>query len=186
MRNVALVVLVLGVATPLLAPPTADGAVLLCKGKKKITLREACKSKETQLDPAELGAAGPTGATGAQGAQGVQGVQGPAGPGARWALVDDDGTILAQSGGISFVVGVTPGETYLNFGASLAGKTIVATKACTSSDCGFSGTVETALCGGAFVNCIVSGTNNDQHIFVGTSAAGDTGPQAHPYWVAVF
>jgi hypothetical protein len=179
----AVVALVLGIGTPLLAPPDADGAVLICKRKKKIVLRETCKANETAVAPSELGSTGPAGPAGPAGATGAQG---PAGPGARWALVDQDGTILAQSGGITFVAGFAPGETYLNFGVSLTGKVIVATKACTDADCGFSGTVEAALCGGTFVNCIVTGTNNDQHVFVGTSAAGDSGAEAHAYWVAVF
>src|SRR5437868_14364994 len=39
--------------------------------------------------------------TGRQGPPGPPGAPGPAGPGARWALVNPSGSIIAQSGGIS-------------------------------------------------------------------------------------
>src|SRR5438445_299082 len=49
------------VAGALLAP-AADAAVVICKRKNKIQLREtACKSKETQIATTELGATGPPG-----------------------------------------------------------------------------------------------------------------------------
>ena len=98
------------VAGALLAP-AADAAVVICKRKNKIQLREtACKSKETQIAATELGATGP------QGPQGPAGTVGPAGPGAAWALVDKDGTILAQSGGLSVSAG-TAASYLVGFGA---------------------------------------------------------------------
>lgn len=48
--------------------PSAEAALVICKRKKKVTLREdACKSKETRVDAAELGVVGPTGSAGAPG-----------------------------------------------------------------------------------------------------------------------
>src|SRR5262249_48061112 len=108
--SVALVALSL-ISRPAQAPAQAGvpygggGAEVLCKNKKGVlAARSGCKGKETQVDPAALGLIGPKGDrgdTGLVGPKGDKGDTGPAGLGARWALVKYDGTILAQSGGIS-------------------------------------------------------------------------------------
>src|SRR5437870_7651304 len=56
--------------------------------------------------------------TGRQGPPGPPGAPGPAGPGARWALVNPSGSIIAQSGGISSRH-VGDGFYVLDFGSSV-------------------------------------------------------------------
>src|SRR5262245_25615214 len=100
-----------GVRIALVGASPARGDVLICKRGRRLTLREtACKRRETRLDAAQLG------------------VTGPPGPGARWALVNADGTVIAQSGGIAVTV-ASSGAYLLDFGASLAGKALGATPA---------------------------------------------------------
>src|SRR5437879_9781194 len=56
-------------------------AVVLCQKKSgALFLRDACKRKETQVDPASFGATGPTGASGDTGPTGGAGPMGPTGP----------------------------------------------------------------------------------------------------------
>jgi len=58
----------------------ADAAVLCANPSGSVFLRDACKGKETQLDPVALGLVGPRGP---QGPTGPQGPAGPAGPPAQ-------------------------------------------------------------------------------------------------------
>src|SRR5438094_8215276 len=58
-------------------------AAVLCSGQSGLLrLRDACKPRETRVDPVALGLQGPTGPPGPTGAQGDKGVPGPPGPGA--------------------------------------------------------------------------------------------------------
>ncbi|HEX4623824.1 MAG TPA: hypothetical protein VH231_05180, partial [Solirubrobacteraceae bacterium] len=78
-----------------------------------------------------VGPAGPAGATaprgekgergerGETGQQGNTGDTGPAGPGSRWAYVDFNGNVRAQSGGITVTPGLTPGFYKVDFGTSV-------------------------------------------------------------------
>ena len=162
------------------APGAAD---VICKKKSGVLVaRTACKGKETRLDPDSVGLVGPTGPTGPPGAPG------PSGLGARWALVDIDGEILAQSGGIALADATTPGIFYLDFGADLSNKNIQVTPSCTPADCNFRGTASGALCGGAPLGyaCSAAGTDDTSHLVVFTLNAGDTAPQPHPFFIAVF
>jgi hypothetical protein len=54
-------------------PQDGAAAVLICKKGKKLTLRETCKSKETQVAATELGVTGPPGADGTDGTDGAPG-----------------------------------------------------------------------------------------------------------------
>src|SRR5262245_28603314 len=64
----------------LLPAVDSSGAVVLCKRRSRITLRQdACKSKETAIPASELGVTGPAGATGARGAAGEAGEPGEPG-----------------------------------------------------------------------------------------------------------
>jgi hypothetical protein len=109
---------------------------------------------------------------------------------ARWALVASTGTIISQSGGISVVGTTGSGGYYLDFGAPLTGKGIVATiryhqagpslrGQVAASICGFVGGTETdaVACGG-------SGTNDANHLWVITDDG--TGTQTpRDFYVAV-
>ncbi len=106
----------------------------------------------------------------------------------RWALVAANGTIIAQTGGISLAAGGgAAGNYYLNFGSSLTGKAVVVTSTYTDADSGFRGTAFTTLCGGGAQGsaCAPAGTNTDTHVFVASSNPANTGLQPHGFYIAV-
>ena len=162
------------------------GADVLCRKKNgALASRSACKGKETQVNPASLGLVGPPGQ------KGDQGDQGNAGPGARWAYVDSDGTILDQSGGISFVMAASStGFFVLDFGSSQAGKNIQVTSTCSLADCSFRGGTSGVICGGTATgvyDCGLDPTiNNDSHVGVFTRNSADNGLESHAFYVSVF
>ena len=128
--------------------------------------------KAGQLLPGPRGPAGPQGATG------------PAGPGARWALVRADGTVVAQSGGISPTAKPTDGAYILDFGSSVAGKLVLASSANTG-DTGDRGTVSAGMCGGTTEGSACPTGNDTAHVRVITRKEGDTIAEDHPFYVAV-
>jgi hypothetical protein len=87
----------------------------------------------------------------------------------RWALVQGDGTVLLQSGGITDTKGST-GFYFLNFGSNIEGRPISVTNWNSAG-----GAPSTAVCGngGSGVgdaSCIGSGIPNDgNHLFVETN-----------------
>ncbi len=148
-----------------LAAPPAEGAVVICKRKRKITLRETgCRKGETALSAAELGGASP-----------------------RWALVDAGGTVIAQSGGIS-VVQADGGFYVLDFGTSQTGRVVQATAALTLADSGARGTALAGVCGGvqAAVAICPPEVATDAHVWVATTSAGDTAQEPHAFYVSTF
>ncbi len=185
-RVVAATVMV-AAGLPIVLPTAADAVVVICERKNKMKLRRnACVGKETQVDAAELGDAGPKGDKGDTGDQGVPG------PGARWALVDESFNIVAQSGGIS--VALSPGSSILvlDFGSSMAGKTIAATPAFSPTDTGNKGPIEVALCGpnpqGISPVCgTLFGPSFEDSRYVVLVTTSTTGTnEAHPFYIAVF
>jgi hypothetical protein len=129
------------------------------------------------------GPAGPAGPAGPPGATGPAGPAGPPGPGARWALVRPDGSIVAQSGGIS--VGHPSGGLYiLDFGASVAGKLIVASSA-RASDHDFRGMLSAGPCGGTVEGSACPIGNDINHVAVVTNNPGETAREDHSFYVAV-
>jgi len=168
-RATAAIIALVGMA----APPTLLGEVLICKRGHRLTLREtACKRRETRVDAAQLG------------------VTGPPGPGARWAFVNSDGTVIAQSGGIS-VASAGSGAYVLDFGTSLAGKTLGATPAATAADQGYRGVVVAGVCGGAQSYTAICGALDppaldDRHAWVVTTNVNNVGPEAHAFYLAAY
>src|SRR5690349_10014879 len=77
MRRESLIAIVTALAVAAVSP--ADAVVLCVKKSGALFLREACKRKETQVDPASFGATGPTGAAGDTGPTGAAGDTGPTG-----------------------------------------------------------------------------------------------------------
>ena len=68
----------IGVAALLVFGVSATEAAVLCANKKGVvSLREACRKRETTIDPAALGLQGPKGDPGQQGAPGSPGEPGP-------------------------------------------------------------------------------------------------------------
>jgi hypothetical protein len=131
------------------------------------------------------GPAGPAGSAGPAGAAGPAGPTGPTGPGGRYALVGKDGSIIAQSGGISLAA-TLGGWFYLNFGSDMTGKNIQVTSAYRDNDGGFRGGVLVTLCGGAPAGATCSTSNNVNTIAVGIENAANTTIEAHAFYIAVF
>jgi hypothetical protein len=118
------------------------------------------------------------------GARGPAGPAGPAGPGARWALVRADGTIIAQSGGITPTAKPSGGAYILDFGSTLAGKLVLVSSANTA-DLGDRGTVSAGICGGTSEGSTCPSGNDTSHVRVITRRAGDSIAEDHPFYVAV-
>jgi hypothetical protein len=104
----------------------------------------------------------------------------------RWALVAQDGTIEAQSGGISNMHDpgtCSPGCDFLDFGSSQAGKAIVLTSTF-GANAGDS--YRTGNCGGVVnkgsTNCSVG--NDTNHILVRSFDLSDSNSDSS-YWIAV-
>jgi hypothetical protein len=86
----------------------------------------------------------------------------------KWALVKANGTIVAQSGGISMSQD-SNGDYYLNFGVNLKGKALLATAAEKFTSVGRVG-VQTAPCGGGPTGASCPSTINDsKHVYVLTT-----------------
>lgn len=147
-----------------------NNAVVSSKVKDGSLLAKDFASGQLQAGPA-----GPAGAAGPAG---------PAGPGAKWALVNAAGTIVAQSGGISVTSHVGPGVYVLNFNQAVNDKLLLATAS--AANAGLRGDVIVSPCGGpptGFAACAVGGDNN--HLVVFTSNAANTVTVDQSFYVAV-
>src|SRR6266849_6474722 len=118
------------------------------------------------------GPAGPAGPAGAAGPGGPTGPAGPAGPGAKWALVKGDGTILAQSGGISLTSHPSPGYYIFDFASTVSDKLILVSGG--ARDATFRGALMAGPCGGAPQGFSCSSGNDTSHVFVANQNPGDT------------
>jgi hypothetical protein len=153
-----------------------NGAVTSVKVKNFTLVRKDFK-KGTLLR-------GAPGAPGRAGAAGPPGPTGPAGPGARWALVRADGTIIAQSGGISPTAKPATGSYILNFGGQVTGKLILALSA-NAADVGDRGTVSAGPCGGGAEGSVCPAGNDANHVRVITRRPGNQVAGDFPFYVAV-
>jgi hypothetical protein len=96
----------------------------------------------------------------------------------RWAELDDDGTVLFQSGGISLTSHST-GIYVLDFGADVTGKLVLATPARTNRE------IIAVPCGGGpgATNCATG--NDANHLLVRTENSAGVDTDAR-FYVAVF
>ena len=119
------------------------------------------------------GPAGPHGAQGPEGPAGPQGLQGPAGPQGRWAHVAGDGSVIAQSGGISVVHGGA-GFWFVTFpGANVLSKPILASES--RRDGTFPpGAISATPCGGPPQGVGCSASNNANTVLVNRTNASGT------------
>ena len=142
------------------------GALTLCMRRAGTLVGRpgACKPKETAVDPAALGLQRQ----------------------ARWAVIGDDGTILAQSGGLTVTVAAA-GNYVVGFGESVAAKAIVATPAITTADTALRGTLAVGICGGgtAGLTFCPLGMDTDQFVLVGTANPANTLAASHAFFIAV-
>jgi hypothetical protein len=161
-------------------PRNSVGAVQL-----KNNAITAAKVKNGSLMRADFKAGQiPPGPRGPAGAQGPAGPAGPAGPGAKWALVRADGTIVAQSGGVSPTAKPADGIYILDFGTSLAGKLVI-TSSANTADTTDRGTVSAGLCGGTTEGSTCPAGNDTNHVRVITRGPGNTAAVDHPFYIAV-
>jgi hypothetical protein len=174
-------------ALVLLAGTSAPAATLCSKKSGVVVLRDACKKKETAIDPVGLGLQGP------QGVQGVQGPMGPQGPGADTALVAADGTILAQSGSIT----VTPvpllgaGYYLITVPTDVQTRTVQVTTFAKIGDTSFRGASVYIICGTApsALDCVGAGipgaANDGKTLLVITTASTGSTSEAHGFALSV-
>lgn len=100
----------------------------------------------------------------------------------QWALVNSNGTILAQSGGITVnATRASFGQYFVGFGTSLANRPV--SVVLHYGDGGLTGDVSATPCGGSSVpggfDCVVAsvtGVNDASHLYVRTQS--DTGTTA--------
>ncbi len=121
---------------------------------------------------------------GPRGPAGPAGPVGPAGPAARWALVRADGSIVAQSGGITPTAKPAAGVYILDFGASLAGKLLLVSSA-NAGDTSDRGTASVGICGGTPEGGTCPTGNDANHLRVITRNKGDDVAGDHPFYIAV-
>jgi hypothetical protein len=161
------------------ALPTASGAVLCKRKTGALSVRDtACKRKETLVTAAEVGAVGE------QGAIGPTGPTGPAGPGAAWALVNGDGTIAAQSGGISVLRNFS-GEYYVTFPSDVTGKLIIGTSTWRSGLGLDTGSVLVGKCGGGADGIVCVANDTTDTVYVQTNQASNTDDVDRAFYVTV-
>jgi len=126
----------------------------------------------------------PAGPQGPQGSQGPQGVQGPAGPGARWAVVQPNGTIVLQSGGITSTHTGT-GTYRLDFGSDVSRQLILVSLG-PAADFAFRGIAISGSCAPpagstTLIGCNVA--NPETKVFVGTLNQGNAALEDHSFYV---
>ena len=128
----------------------------------------------------------PAGPQGPQGAQGPQGVQGPAGPGARWAVVQPNGTIVLQSGGITSTHTGT-GTYRLDFGSDVSRQLILVSLG-PAADFTFRGIAISGSCAPPAGSTTLIGCNvasPETKVFVGTLNQADAALEDHSFDVTV-
>lgn len=102
-----------------------------------------------------------------------------------WAMVDSDGTIVAQSGGIS-TISSGGGGFYLDFGQSVQDRPIMAMLryANTGGESNGDGEITAGVCGTTNVFCFPAGTNNPEHVYVLTQDSAGSA-EARPFYITL-
>jgi hypothetical protein len=130
----------------------------------------------------------PRGAQGPPGPAGAAGPQGPAGPAGtanvKWVLVRPNGSVAAQSGGISVGAHPSAGNYLVNFGSAVTGKAILASGAYNSDASDQRGETTAGPCGTGEDRTCPTGFNTTSYVFVQTRSNSGT-PADHSFYVAV-
>jgi hypothetical protein len=100
---------------------------------------------------------------------------------APWALVDADGTILRQSGGISSVAHPSAGVYYLEFATETVGKAALVTPWYPGADLGLSAQVAPCGTGVDATDCQPQAPNDGRHLYVEISQTAATDKNAAFY-----
>jgi hypothetical protein len=131
---------------------------------------------------------GPIGPVGPQGPAGPAGPQGPAGPSGtanmKWVLVRPNGSVAAQSGGISVGAHPSAGNYLVNFGSAVTGKAIIASGAYNNDPSDQRGETTAGPCGTGEDRTCPTGFNTTSYVFVQTRSSDGT-PTNHSFYVLV-
>ncbi|HEY4413169.1 MAG TPA: hypothetical protein VGN06_09250 [Gaiellaceae bacterium] len=124
-----------------------------------------------------------------RGAVGPAGAPGPAGPAgsaaaSKWVLVNPNGSIAAQSGGITITTHTT-GTYIIDFGSAVDSKLILASPG-VANDGGARGDVVAGPCGGTATGQTCTTGNDTSHVIVTTYNVANTALTDHSFYVAVF
>jgi len=138
--------------------------------------------RKGQLPRGAEGPAGPPGPPGQNGSTGPAGQPG-AGAASKWALVNPNGSIAAQSGGIK-VTSHTTGQYILDLGMALNQQLIVASGGF-ANDGSERGQVIAGPCGGTAEGMTCPSGNDTSHVIVRTYNQDNTGLEDHSFYVAV-
>jgi hypothetical protein len=130
----------------------------------------------------------PRGPVGPAGAAGPAGPAGPAGAGgsaaaSQWILVNPNGSIAAQSGGLSITTHTT-GTYIVNFGAAVDSKLILASPG-VANDNAARGEVIAGPCGGTATGETCTTGNDTSHVIVQTYNGANTALADHSFYLAV-
>jgi hypothetical protein len=134
-----------------------------------------------QLPRGAQGPAGPAGSAGPAGPAGPAGTGGAAS--VKWALVKPDGTIAAQSGGISLSSHST-GQYIFDLGGAIATKLVSASPGL-ANDNSTRGVAIAGPCGGTAEGFACPSNNDTNHVIVRTYGATNTVLEDHSFYVSV-
>jgi hypothetical protein len=129
------------------------------------------------------GPAGPAGAAGPAGPAGPAGAAGSAAA-SKWVLVNPNGSIAAQSGGIS-VTTHTTGTYIVDFGSAVDAKLILSSSG-VANDGGARGDVVAGPCGGTATGESCATGNDTSHVIVQTYNPANSALADHSFYLAVF
>jgi len=107
----------------------------------------------------------------------------------KWVLVQPDGSVAAQSGGITVTTGAFPGQYVIDFGSPTAGHAIIVSSA-GSTDVSYRGVVLAVPCTGGppegFVGQKCPGIDNSPtRAAVYTFASNNETPQGHAFYATL-
>jgi hypothetical protein len=140
--------------------------------------------KAGQLPRGPRGFAGPAGPAGPTGAAGPAGPAGPSGASnVKWALIKPDGTVAAQSGGLT-VASHSLGQYIIDFGGAVNTKLIVASNGF-AGDTANRGSVIAGPCGGTAEGFVCTSANDTNHVIVRTYAPANVTLEDHSFYVEV-
>ena len=116
-----------------------------------------------------------------------RGAQGPAGTGGaanvKWALVKPDGTIAAQSGGVTLSSHST-GQYIFDFGGAINTKLVLASSGF-SNDSSQRGAVVAGPCGGTAEGFTCPANNDTNHVIVRTYSPANAVLEDHAFYISV-